>query len=563
MGRFNLVDEPWISVIVDDAGTTELVSLKTLFEETNRFLALAGDSDTQDFAVLRVLLAVLHTVFSRYDANGNPYAEVELDEKMRQLKDVDEDDLEDYTEALDDTWNDLWAMEAFPQIVTGYLEMWKDRFNLFDDTYGFFQVRESDISGDKINKKTASETYGRNYNRLIAESNNKPSLFSPKSEIYKNIQSDDEIARWLISFQGYTFLADKTSFVGEKYKSSKGWLYDIGGIYVTDQNLFKTLLANLALVHPESQYHEKRQRPCWEYEPSEIVTGALLKRNPDNLAELYTNWSRALRLKPDAKSEGVYSLEHVKLPAIEHTDAFLELMTIWRYNLDGENKEHFTPVKHAKDRALWRSFGLFTQTAVNVMSNGKLRQLRRPGIIDWVDEKEEDIGSRPITLHAVSMEDDGNATSWMPVGEICDELRIGDFLLVDTEENGWTQRVNDVVSETKEMIETIYRAFVVDLALIRNMDSNASKDFVNREKESVYSLIDKPFRDWIASITQNASKEEKTKEWKDILKQTLKTQARALIQQGGARDYTGIIVDDRVKNVAISYNIFLAKLSKK
>lgn len=98
MSRFNLLDEAWISVVYDERGSTKEVSLNDLFQNAHHYLDLAGDTKTQDFAVLRVLLAVLHTVFSRFDADGNPYDYLEIDDRFRQLEAVDEDDIEKYEE---------------------------------------------------------------------------------------------------------------------------------------------------------------------------------------------------------------------------------------------------------------------------------------------------------------------------------------------------------------------------------------------------------------------------------------------------------------------------------
>ena len=59
MGLYNLLEEKWISVTSDQKGKTDKVSLVEVFENAHKYLGLAGDSETQDFAVLRVLLAVL------------------------------------------------------------------------------------------------------------------------------------------------------------------------------------------------------------------------------------------------------------------------------------------------------------------------------------------------------------------------------------------------------------------------------------------------------------------------------------------------------------------------
>ena len=106
MSRFNLLDEPWISVIVDEKGHDKLVSMTDVFKHSSEYKALAGDMKTQDFAVLRVLLAVLHTVFSRYDIQGN----------SREF-DSDEDNEEDFNEDSMDIWREVWDSKQFPDAV--------------------------------------------------------------------------------------------------------------------------------------------------------------------------------------------------------------------------------------------------------------------------------------------------------------------------------------------------------------------------------------------------------------------------------------------------------------
>ena len=67
--EFNLLDEPWIKVMKRD-GTIDEVSILTVFEQAHLYTDLAGELATQNVAVLRLLLAVLHTVFSRVDEHG-------------------------------------------------------------------------------------------------------------------------------------------------------------------------------------------------------------------------------------------------------------------------------------------------------------------------------------------------------------------------------------------------------------------------------------------------------------------------------------------------------------
>ena len=116
MGRYNLLDEKWINVLRKDSGGIENVSLLTLFEHAKDYRALAGEMEVQNFAIIRVLLAVLTTVFTRVDATGEAYEWLQLDGSERLIVEeaVDEDDEEDYREALEDTWKNIWEGRSCP-----------------------------------------------------------------------------------------------------------------------------------------------------------------------------------------------------------------------------------------------------------------------------------------------------------------------------------------------------------------------------------------------------------------------------------------------------------------
>ena len=101
--EFNLLDEPWIRVMLPDCAVRE-VSLLEALTQAHAFSALAGELPTQDMAILRVLLAVLHTVFFRTDADGRPRP------------------VEDKDDALG-RWQAVWALRRFPEEpVRAYLE---------------------------------------------------------------------------------------------------------------------------------------------------------------------------------------------------------------------------------------------------------------------------------------------------------------------------------------------------------------------------------------------------------------------------------------------------------
>ena len=551
MPRYNLLDEKWIQIASKD--TVEKVSIKELFAGAAKYKELAGDMKTQDFAVMRVMLAILHTVFSRFDSNGESYEFFEVDEEsFLQTGELEENDLEDYEDALYQTWIDIWNAKEFPKVVYEYLEKWRERFFLYDDKYPFFQVTKEVIEKDAAG---GGEFYGKNINRLVSESNNKQAYFSPKDESYKEYIADDELARWLITLQGYIGTSDKKK-VGTAKTYSKGWLYDLGGVYLQGNNVFETLMLNFVIAHNENNNLLKMQKPCWEAETMEKNIESYFHNRIDNIASLYTAWCREIFIDPNRTNEDKFVCFIAKLPEIEHSDAFLEPMTVWKYNDTGEYKDKYRPRKHDVNKSMWRNFGLLT---------GVGEGTRKPGVIEWLNKlgdisESEELGfnKENITLCAVCMLDDGNATSWAPIDEVEDTLNLKERVLVDTGDNGWIIRINKTITDTKAIIDRALKKFIFELLEIRNME----KSDVSKYVEQFYFRIDLSFRNWIESIDIDNDKDAKEIEWRNILKPAMKEYVDELVSNAGLRDYKGIETSTGVKNIATIYNSFLYKLNQ-
>ena len=201
---------------------------------------------------------------------------------------------------------------------------------------------------------------------------------------------------------------------------------------------------------------------------------------------------------------------------------FLESMTIWQFNKNGENKNFYTPRKHRFNQSMWRSFGLFAMPSEE--------SKRQPGIMEWFDKKTEVIGDKEIALVAISMMDDGNATSWLPVDEIYDFLKINDYVIADISENNWVPRIESAVEITKAIIEKTYRIFLSDIAEIRNIKDKTKEGFINREIETVYFNVDIPFRNWLRNLKLTDSKDKKVIEWREILHSIVKNRADNLLK---------------------------------
>ena len=93
--EYNLLEERWVRVRGQDY-TVQEVSLTDALVHAQEYMDLAGEMPTQDAAMLRLLLAVLFTVFSRVNEVGEP------------------EPLEDEEAALE-RWGALWELKRFPE----------------------------------------------------------------------------------------------------------------------------------------------------------------------------------------------------------------------------------------------------------------------------------------------------------------------------------------------------------------------------------------------------------------------------------------------------------------
>lgn len=565
MGKFNLVDEPWILVLEKESNDRKEVSLSELFENTEKYMCLVGEMEIQNFAVMRMILAVIHTVFSRFDVDGNTLPGIVVDDRYTQIEPVDEDNLDDYIETARQNWFELYSQKRFPGIVTEYLEKQKDRFYLFDDKYPFYQINaeEKKVYTEKSTNNHPTHVYGKNLNRTISESGNTIAMFSPfigetvggKSDkrSTKDIMMEAELTRWLITYQEYPGNGEKAKL---KKDSSYGWLYNIGGIYLKGKDLFETLMLNYIPVISVEGFIGHKQRPCWEKSGSENVDRICNEVFIDNYAELYTNWSRALFLDPGTDMSGPVVVDSIKLPGIVQSNKFLEPMTIWRYQDSKTGESGFVPQKHEAKKSLWRSFGA---VAMPSSISGEKKNLR-PKIFDQYELLVKADGSRWTDIAGVSLIDNGDPTSRVPVDEACDSFQINDLVLTDENVGGWVMRISDTVDVTKNTISE-YERFFKKILEIRRVKKENVKVIADQEIERIYSQIDLDFKNWLASIEPGDSKEEKIKSWDLYLKRILVAKAERCFENCSERDLKGVKKNGKMINISTEYNVFMKKLN--
>lgn len=577
MKSFNLLDEAWISVMVNEKGDVKDVSLLELFKNAHNYKRLAGETPAQDFAILRFLLAVMYTVFTRFDYKGDQYEWNELDERFIPKEDIDRFDSKKYLDSLYNTWQELFSAEELPEIISTYLNKWRDRFDLYHKKYPFYQISDEDslnfIESNKnknvfFNSFEKSGTiYLKTINRRISESATKKALFSPISEDLKNKLSDSELARWLISFQGYTGTSGKAKLSIVKGSASRGWLYSIGAIYLKQDSLKQTLMLNLILGELNDERLKKqflsKQIPVWEkemYQKIDIVTD----KTPSKLADLFTNLSIFLQIKKT--DNNFVFLKGFQIPKFSENfdkkSRVMEPMTIWKKPANG----CVEPATHNINKSFWRSFGALALKN----STGAFSDLR-PTLIQWKNKLTIDnkIKDKNIEIASIGLHNGGTASNLI-IGEIYDSLIIDNEVLLDikegdkVEKSGWVKRISDEVIKVEEIIKFTIKKLAEDILEIRNLSNkNNKKEFINSVIQEVYFDIDLPFREWLSSIKIDDKKEEKIALWRSILKKILIKKADSLIENAGNRDYLGKKgKNTKLINVPIAYNNFLHNINK-
>lgn len=561
--HFNLVNDPWIKVITNQFGSTKLVSLMDLFEHAQEYQRLGGETEAQDLSIMRLLLAILQTVYSRFDANDEVYAWLDLDKGSFQTT-IEDNPAED---DLIGTWQTLHEDGHFSKAVIDYLNHYADRFDFFGN-HAFYQVTTEEYDTFVPSKKKVSTGSGtvaiKQINRTISESNNSPALFAPKASEYKNHLDLPQLIRWIIMYQNYTGVTDKTKIeTDEKFSVGMGWLYRLKPVYVRGDTLFETLMMNLVLVSKENDellYHS--QHPVWEFgEVSRYVEMRKQQMPPDNIAELYTAWSRLLHIEWNDGEPTIFS---AGLPPFNPANLFVEPMTTWRYDSKA-NPPEWRPERLRKenmDVSMWRHFGSYVNTNKDEGNNGQY-----PGVVKWMQYlKVEDLMpfEQQVVLQSVAMVSDGNATSQSPAAEVTDDITIDAGVLLDSVGlERWPVRIEDQINLTRD-IGKIYWRFVNRVSQIRGFDDN---NLANLESGKFYNRLNDPFKDWLAGLNPDDDREQKIIQWQKTLRSLVLSSARLFLENPSPREIIGVIVSDkkgeRVDNIFKAFNSLVYAVNKR
>lgn len=511
---FNLIDEPWIRVR-DSLGAEQELSILELFRQASRLKCLANDLPTQDFAILRVLLAILQRAIS-------PMLD-ELDEDVEPAE----------------VWGLLWEASELPmKEIEAYLSKWYDRFDLFNPVRPFMQVPDLRTSRDEL----------ISVSKIISDVPDGDRLFSLRSGQKLDHLTFAEAARWLVHVQAFDTAGIKSGVVGDptvkggkSYPRGTGWSGNLGGVFLEGETLRETLLLNFVVWGDgDSELFSPDDLPTWERLLREFGSLDIL---PVGRADIYTWQSRRVRLVTDQGM--VVGLVLTNGDKLESKNMHkVEPMTAWRRSTNQEKKlgqvPIYLPTSHRSNRALWR--GLSSMFAPDNQDDGPATTFA-PGVLSWTGFLTSANGGRRLSqkkslqVHGMGLE--YGTQSSIVVDAIDDAVLLSSFLL-SPEGSPLVALACDCVGNTEIAVKAL-GSLASNLLIASGGDQDNISDVADRIKAEAYFELDSLFRRWLASLDADSSVANKRALWNRDARRVLDSIAKRCVSEVGPHGITGAL----------------------
>lgn len=497
---FDLTSAPWLPVLYVD-GTRAVLSLREVFARSGSIRRLVGDLPTQDFALLRLLLAIL------YDALDGP----------RDGQD----------------WEDLWTSGDPFAAVPAYLNSHRERFDLLHPVTPFYQVP---------GLQTAKGEVGP-LNKIVADVPDGDPFFTMRMPGIEQL-SFAEAARWLVHTQTFDTSGIKSGVVGDpkavngkRYPQGVAWLGNIGGVYAEGDTLRQTLLLNLIPADTTNlRVTSAQDAPAWrrQADKADGNQGEAEPRSPAGLRDLYTWQSRRVRLEYDTRGVTGAVLTYGDELAAQNMQG-IEPMTGWRRSSAQEKKlglpTVYMPQQHDPTRAAWR--GIESLLAAN-NHNGKGQHAEaaasiRPKIVDWLAELAH-YGNLPSRgLLRVRTAGAKYGTQQSIIDEVVsDELTMAVVLLHDGDHR-FGQAAIAAVKDADSAVAAL-SDLASDLARAAGLDPDPERISA---RDRAFGALDGPYRRWLLELGSSTDPLAARSEWQGRVYDIIRAHGRMLLDSAG------------------------------
>ncbi|MEP9395322.1 type I-E CRISPR-associated protein Cse1/CasA [Gordonia sp. VNQ95] len=503
---FNLIDEPWI-IATDLGGDTREYSISELLASAHRLSRIGGDLPTQQFAIARLLLAVVRRAVN-------------------------------WGEWPPDRWQELWQVGELPtEELSAYLAEVHSRFDLLDSKQPFYQVSDFQSSGNAM----------KSIGLLVSDVPAKFQYFTTRAGSGAADMSLAEAARWIVHAQAYDPSGIKTgdkrdprTTGGRGYPIGIAWVGQLGGVLIEGRTVAQTLLLSLALVVGGESTITDGDVPVWEREQLDVLPRS--DNEPRGPLDLLTWQSRRIHVRYEAdRAVGVVIGNGDR---IEPFNRFAtELWSPWRYSEIQSKKSgdpRFYPRAFDPDRAVWRGIeGLLMD--VDDYSRGSGAGYA-PGVVKWIDYLAQQELIDPddlIVAHVYGLRYDSQASV---IGASIDDalsMRVAGLSSYELR-----RRACDA-ADTAERVSRVLGSLARDLAIAAGGEGDGDRQ---RAMMQFMAAADQPFRRWVVALGDDADLDQLVGGWHRQLYRIARDLADHLVRDAGRPAFIGRSVKDNKGN---------------
>jgi CRISPR system Cascade subunit CasA len=510
---FDLTRRRWLPVQRLDGAEDEL-SLVEVFARAGELRRLVGDVPTQDFALLRLLLAILHDVID------GP-------------RDLHE-------------WERLWDGGLPVDDIAAYLGAHQDRFDLLHPRTPFLQTPGMHTANDETGS----------LDRLVADVPNGELFFTMRAAGVERL-GFAEAARWVVHAHAFDTSGIKTGAVGDpRVKGGRGypqgvaWAGNLGGVFVEGTSLRETLLLNLIAFDTDNLRIDPGQdRPAWRRDPTTAApTDQLeLTRRPSGLRDLYTWQSRRIRLHFDTGGVDGVVLAYGD-PLTARNQHRREPMTAWRRSPPQERKlslaQVYLPREHDPSRSVWRGLGaLIAGRAEGAEQRNEAAAIVRPRILDWVARLTIEGPLPPDFLIRPRLIGARYGTQQSVIDEIIDDAVAMPVVLLHERDNRLGQAAIDAVADAENAV-TALGNLAADLAKASGSETDPARAAT---RNLGFGMLDGPFRQWLAALRAHDDPAERRTAWQTQTQKIVSRLGHELTAAAGDAAWQGRVVETRAE----------------
>ncbi|WP_328777368.1 type I-E CRISPR-associated protein Cse1/CasA [Streptomyces goshikiensis] len=497
MPGFDLVSRPWLPVQLRDGSSAEL-SLKDVFARASEIRRLVADVPTQEFALMRLLLAILH------DAVDGP-------------EDID-------------AWQELSESPEPFAAVAPYLDRHRERFDLLHPDRPFFQVADLRTPKNEV----------ASLNRIVADVPNGDPFFTMRQPGVERL-TFAEAARWIVHAQAFDTSGIKSGAVGDsRAKNGKGypqgvaWAGNLGGVFAEADDFQQTLLLNLVASDTTAVAVDKDDRPAWLRDPCGPDVQSDLASRPTGPRDLYTWQSRRIRLHHDGQAVHGVVLSYGD-PLHASNGHRREPMSGWRRSTAQEKKlglpQVYMPREHDPARSAWRSLAslLVSSTEERSAQGGEPARYLRAGVLKWIAELTHerllprDLLIRPRLIGAVY------GTQQSVVDEVVDDGFAMSVVLLHERDQRYANEARGAVEDSTKAVNAL-GDLAADLATASRRLADAPRDTA---RDLGFGLLDGPYRQWLAQLGGSAKPSDDRAAWQRTAYRVVRGAAAGLLADAG------------------------------